>query len=340
MPAHAELDAERFATLPESLHYRGEPNEWVRVTRPGLKVRYRRGYVAPKGKPAAPPAPSKDALSPRLREAMESPLQLPGLKMSVFAAPFRGSGSNASVAVVLHTDGKALKFTERDGRFDDNLELSIIAVDHQGRIKNATRQKVNMPLRPQSRNTVVTSGVRTVARIDLPAGRYQLRVGVLDEGSQTAGSVYYDLEVPDFDGGALSMSGVVLTSTLASVGPGVGLAADDELRKALPGPPAVTRQFRADEELALLAEVYDNQAATPHKVAIATTLRTDDGREVFRIADDRSSSELQGKRGGYGYTARVPLKGLAPGLYVLKVEARSTLGKGPVVAREIQIRVV
>lgn len=38
MAAYAELDADVFATLPASLHYRGEPTEWVRITRPGLRL--------------------------------------------------------------------------------------------------------------------------------------------------------------------------------------------------------------------------------------------------------------------------------------------------------------
>jgi gluconolactonase len=36
--ACVDISAEVFATLPASLHYRGEPNEWVRVTRPGQKL--------------------------------------------------------------------------------------------------------------------------------------------------------------------------------------------------------------------------------------------------------------------------------------------------------------
>jgi VWFA-related protein len=315
----------------------------VRVARPGLSVRARKSYVAPRGKaPAArPPAvPGKEPASPILREAIDSPLPLSGLRLTVFAAPFKGTAPNASVAVVLQADGRDLKFTERNGRFEDALELSIAAVDRQGKIKGGVRQKVAMPLKPQSVGVVSRSGVRVVSRLDVPPGKYQLRVAALDEGSGVAGSVYYDLEVPDFTAGPLSMSGVVLTSSLAGVGPVVGMAPDDELRKALPGPPTVAREFRSQEEVALLAEVYDNQGTTPHKVDIATTVRSDDGREVFRIADERSSSELQGARGGYGYSARVPLKGLAPGLYVLRVEAKSTLGKSPAIGRDVQIRVV
>jgi VWFA-related protein len=311
----------------------------VRVGRSGLTVRARKGYVAPRNKLAAAAPTGKDSPSPPLREAMDSPLPLSGLRLSVFAAPFKGTAPNASVAVVLKADGSGLKFVERDGRFVGNMEVSIVAVDHNGKIRNATRQKVDMPLRPQSRTVVEREGIRVVSRIEIPPGKYQLRVAALDGNSQLAGSVYYDLEVPDFVDGPLSMSGVVITSTSSGLGPVVGLAADDAMRQMLPGPPTLVRQFQPSEELGLMTEVYDNEGKTPHKVTIATTLRADDGREVFRIADERSSSEFQGARGGYGYTARVPLKGLAPGLYVLKVEARSTLGKNTTTAREVQIRV-
>ena len=68
--------------------------------------------------------------------------------------------------------------------------------------------------------------------------------------------------------------------------------------------------------------------------------RADDGRELFKHDDERASSELGGGKGGYGYTTRIPLKGLSPGLYVLKVEARSRLGKGATASREVQFRVV
>lgn len=36
--AYALRTAAPFATLPQPLHYRGEPNEWVRITRPGQRL--------------------------------------------------------------------------------------------------------------------------------------------------------------------------------------------------------------------------------------------------------------------------------------------------------------
>ena len=53
----------------------------------------------------------------------------------------------------------------------------------------------------------------------------------------------------------------------------------------------------------------------------------------------RRSEELGAKGGGYGHTARIPLKGLSPGRYVLRTEARSLLASRPTVSRELEFRV-
>jgi VWFA-related protein len=312
----------------------------VRVTKPGLEVRARKGYVAPRGGKAAQPVQAKEGTSPLLAEVLNSPLQMSGFRLTAFAAPFKGRAPNASVLLVVQTQGSDFAFKPKADRFDDSLELSVIAVDEQGgKVKGGVRHSLAMPLKPQNEALVARTGLRVTSRFDIPPGRYQLRIGALETNEKRTGSVYYDLEVPDFAAGPLSMSGVVLSSTLASATPTIAGVADDELRKALPGPPTATRVFRAGEALALLAEVYDNETKTAHIVDITASLLTDDGREVYKHADERSSSELGGGKGGYGYTTQIPLKGLAPGLYVVKVEARSRLAKGPSASRAVQIRV-
>ena len=50
---------------------------------------------------------------------------------------------------------------------------------------------------------------------------------------------------------------------------------------------------------------------------------------MFQTREERDSSELKGSAGGYGFAARIPLKDMAPGLYVLRVEAQSRLGDRP-----------
>jgi len=89
----------------------------------------------------------------------------------------------------------------------------------------------------------------------------------------------------------------------------------------------------------MFVEVYDNEASKPHKVDIVTTVSTDEGAVVAKTEEVRDSSELQGRRGGYGYATRIATKGLTPGPYVLTVSARSRLGNAPAAERRVQFTV-
>ncbi len=314
----------------------------VKVNRPGTEVRFRKGYVGPSGKPAASrPVDAADGTPAILRDLLGSPLPIPGLRLTATAAPFKGTAKTAAVRIVVLADGRDLTFTKKDGKLEGALDLAVVAIDEQtGKSRGGLHVLVTLPATGASQEQVVRNGLRVTTQVDLPPGSYQLRIGAADTASQRVGSVHYDLTVPDFSAGSLTMSGIVLTSSLAGQ-TRTALASPDELvRKTLPGPPTVSRQFRVGEELALVAEVYDNDTKTPHTVDISTTLRSDDGRVIYTHEDQRSSSELGGSTGGYGHQARIPLKDVAPGLYVLKVEARTRLGKGATASREVQFRIV
>ena len=121
------------------------------------------------------------------------------------------------------------------------------------------------------------------------------------------------------------MSGIALTA--ASGQRTSTVKPDEELKAALPAPPVAWREFPKGDELALFAEVYDNDVKTPHTVDITTTVVAEDGKTVFTAHEERQSSDLQGKPGGYGHTARFSTADFAPGTYVLTVEAKSRAGK-------------
>jgi len=184
---------------------------------------------------------------------------------------------------------------------------------------------------------VEQAGLRVFNRMELPPGRYEMRVAAHDQGGGNVGSVSYDVEVPDFYKLPFSMSGVVMTSL--ATGAMVVAKNDEEIKNLLPAPPVAARSFPQSDEIALFTEVYDNQAATPHKVDITTTLTADDGKVVYKVDEERSSTEIEGKRGGYGYSVRVPLHDIAPGSYVLGVAARSRLGNSPAAERQIPIKI-
>jgi VWFA-related protein len=304
----------------------------VRLTRPGLTVRARKAYLTPK-KVDPPKTTNNNPSTPELREALDSPLPVSGLTMHVFASPFKGAAPNASVLFGVELRG-------RDMKVDPNSKilLSYLAIDANGKVKGGNTDSLTLTnLKPESKARIEQTGLRMLNRLDLPPGKYQLRIAAQDSAGGNVGSVQYDLEVPDYAKAPFSMSGLVLTSGAGSMFPTV--KADEQLKPMLPGPPIALRSFPQNDEIALFTEVYDNAGATPHKVEIITTVTTDEGKVLYKTDETRDSTDLGGKRGGYGYTTRVPLKDLALGSYVLKVEAKSRLGNTPPVARELQFTV-
>jgi hypothetical protein len=75
-------------------------------------------------------------------------------------------------------------------------------------------------------------------------------------------------------------------------------------------------------------------------VDLEASLRSEGGQAVFQTREERDSSELAGGPGGYGFMARVPLKDVPPGLYVLRVSGKARIAEQQEVVREVIVRVV
>ena len=96
--------------------------------------------------------------------------------MRLFAAPFKGTGSNGSLFLALEIDGSSLKFVEDDGRFNEKIEVSIVAADQRARVQGGDRQEFNLRLQPATA-IVSVAQVFLLSRLELPPGRYQIHVG-------------------------------------------------------------------------------------------------------------------------------------------------------------------
>jgi VWFA-related protein len=314
-------------------------NVQIKVSKPGLTVRARRGYFAPKGKVAAPKT-AEGKGSAALREAMDSPVGSSGLTLHAFAAPLRGTAPKDAVAIALEIDGTQIPFKQAEGLFADDLEIVITATDSKGKVQDGAQDVLNLRLRPSTHEVVSKGRFRIVRKLEVPPGKYSMRVGARETNGGTLGTVFFDFEAPDFSKTPLAMSGLVLTSASAARVPTASAdPSGNQFKDVLPAPPTAAREFPHDDTLAVFAEIYDNLGRTPHRVAIDASVLSDDGTVVFSKADERNSDELKGSVGGYGYTGTIPLAGLAPGRYVLRLQAKSLIGKGEAVTREVEFRV-
>jgi VWFA-related protein len=310
----------------------------VRVKRPGLLVRGRTGYMAPlrNEKPSDPPKPSTNVSLP-VADALRSTVATNGLPMRVFAAPFKGADKNATVVMAVEVDGPQLGLIEKDGVHAGAFEVSYFSIDMRNKVYPGQTQTARLTLRPETYQQVMTSGMRMLLETSLAPGRYQMRVAAGNGGSK-AGSVVYDIDVPDFSKTPLRLSGVTLGSDATSrIGT---MNAKNGFASTIPGNVSATRDFAAGDVLGLYVEAYENlQKTTSHTVSFTAELRAEGGTAVRKVSEDRSSNELQGKRGGYGFSAQLPLKDVAAGIYVIHVEARANTADRPTVSRDIQIRV-
>jgi VWFA-related protein len=349
----------------------------VTVKRPGLKVRSRNGYLQELEYTRLRRVPEPERTP--LEAALASPLYTPGVPMRVFAAAYRKSSRDASVALAVEIDASQLDFVQKDGRYSANLEIRHLATDVNHRIYPEYRQRTTIGLDAASYERIRTTGIRIVSQFDVPKkSRYQIRVASAS-GDRT-GSVVYDLEVPDFADGAVTMSNVALT-TLTKTGvvslrpernrrttersrqcrtvlcePTVRLESTlttwrasgaggeaNLLNDVLPEPPLASREFAADETLVLFAEVYDNNDRVrrdrAYTIDIAARLHDASGQIVRLVSDQRGSRAARRPSGGHGFTLRLPLDGAPPGAYVLQVEASSSRDESHRAVRNIPVRI-
>ncbi|MEZ5292102.1 MAG: VWA domain-containing protein [Vicinamibacterales bacterium] len=308
----------------------------VRVSRPGLTVRSRKGYVAARGR--ADNDKTDGRTPPELRAAMLSPLPTAALPMALGAAVFKGPAGKGAVVISTLLGARDLDLVEKGGTFNNSLELLVSASDYRGKQFPGDGTTLNLALKPESVPRLRAGGFRVLTELDLPPGRYQLRVAAREGNTKRAGSVVYDLDVPDYSKEKLVVSGLAITSATAGLVPTA--RPKDPLAKMLPGPMTTHREFVVGDELAVFTEVYDNTNRSAHKVEIVASLRSEGGQSVFTTREERDSSELAGGPGGYGFLAKVPLTDVPPGVYVLRIEAHANIGERLEAMRESVVRVV
>jgi VWFA-related protein len=310
----------------------------VRIKRPGLQVRSRAGYVAPIGQERRPERVAGDTRLKAVADSIASPVATTGVPIRVVATPFR-SGRNASIAVAVDIDIATLGLVNKDGALSGSLELEYLATDDRGKVHPGRRHAATISLKPEALEKARSQGVRIVSSFELPHGRYQLRVAA--GGALTAGSVVYDLDVPDFGKEPLTMSGVSLTS--ASASNVTTVRALDPLGDVLAGPPTPQREFSRDDTMALFVEVYDNASRngkTQGPIELVTELRGEGGK-VIPLDDAKKDASTPTRKvsGGYGFSPVFGFEDVPPGSYVLHVEARADRDGPRVASRNIPIRV-
>jgi hypothetical protein len=264
--------------------------------------------------------------------ALVSAIAVKDVIMRAVAAPYRGTGTNATVALAIEFDISKLALVEKNGLLTGDVEVSFVATDAKGKVHPGRRYATTMSLKKEAAESAFRSGVRVLSKIELPKGKYQLRIAA--GGRTSAGSVLYDLDVPDFTDG-LHLSGVSLTSGAAA-----GLSTfrpADPVGSRLPAPVVAMRDFSHQDTVSIYVEAYNGDSRTTLPT-ITAELRTGGGAVIGTLLQQKQSSALNADASAIGLSAALPLSEVQPGVYVIHVEASSPNRK-EIVSRDVPIRV-
>ncbi|HEX5070156.1 MAG TPA: VWA domain-containing protein [Vicinamibacterales bacterium] len=233
----------------------------VKVNRPDVEVRTKSTYVAPKA--GAKPATSANA---RLAKAVSEPVPAAELPMRAALAPFAipGKARLAAVTIALGVRQPVPESAAKE-RVTVATELEVVAFTTEGDNKGTQRSTAKVVLRPGAQGD---ADYEALSRIDLPPGRYRLRLAAYHEAAGKTGTVMADVLVPDFNRDVASMSGVVVSAS-----PGRPSAPRDLFKEILPFVPTAQRAFTTSDKVTTLFDLYQNagRGVGPATVAIRIT---------------------------------------------------------------------
>ena len=300
----------------------------VKVNRSNATVRSRNGYYTDK---AAEVRAAAEV--PPLTAALAGLLPKADVGLDVTAAPFEIPMRNESAVVVVltvHQEAPA-----RAARTSERVDVQINAFTQEGAARGGSRYETTVTLRPGPAGPVE---YEVLSSLVLKPGRYQLRLSAHVGAQGKTGSVYYDIDVPDFSARPLSLSGLLLTSDPRPVSTNT-----DRIKAYVPVAPSARRVFRPADSVSAFARVY--QGGTTPLIPAQVTVTVTDAQGAVRIRRTETlAKDLFGSGpGAFGpgnrsadFGLALPLKSLTRGDYLLTVDAASGRGSA---RRDVRFKV-
>jgi hypothetical protein len=151
-----------------------------------------------------------------------------------------------------------------------------------------------------------------VSRFALKPGRYELRLGAHRLADDVWGSVYADVEVPDFAAVPLSLSGVMIETS-----PATSAAGRAELAALVPIIPTASREFQATDRVTGFLRVYQGGAGAVVPVTIGVRIVNERDERVVDATDTLAPDRFGTSSRAADYRFVVPTTSLAAGEYLL-----------------------
>lgn len=275
----------------------------VRVSRPGVIVRTRNGYET-----AKPEVARRLAESP-LGAALAGVLPRSDLPLRLSAVPVPLPNRRESAVAIAVAVLQPIR--EGGERHVEKVDLQVSAFNVEGKPFGSKRFRADVTLRAGATGL---AEYEVLSRLDLRPGRYQLRIAANVGSLSTGGSLYYDVDVPDFLSAPVALSGLIL-----SADPGPVVAPADALKSILPIVPTSRRTFLATDRVTVFTRVHQSAKGPIAPVRLRLILRNASNVQVAEQGHDVDLSHFSTARFA-DVVLDVPIARLLPGQYLLTVE--------------------
>jgi VWFA-related protein len=277
----------------------------VRVGRPDVEVRARKGYYAGG-------VPSRSGETRATVDAIETALQSP---YDLGAVPVRAAAyvfgnvnpTTFSVLLAVEADLRAFQLKENGGVLTDVLDLRLLVTDLAAADTKRYERTVEMNLQSRVPRVETSAWYPLSQPFELAPGRYQARVVIRDRNSGRLGSLTHDFDVPVRKG--MSLSSLIVTDTVEMPAPGAE------------GPPRpvliVRRLLTAGATLYYQYSVFDAGRTSngETRVKAGHIVRRANGTVVKEL----KPTPLVSASGGMSRFAGISLAGMPAGEYELVV---------------------
>jgi VWFA-related protein len=288
----------------------------VRVKRTDVKLEYRSGYYAPRDFAHS----TKDDREQQLQDQLLADLSATDLSAYVSSAYFRLADNRYYVPISVVVPGYQVPITRNSDKNHASIDVLGLVRDEQGRPVGRIRGTVR--LAPDQAGGLARKTIQYQTGLEIPPGRYHVKVIVRENQNGTLGSYETDLVVPNLARDAVKLSSIVVGTQMEA---GVKRADRNPLahdgRELVPN---VTHVISGAQHLYFYYELYDpahaSGAGSAAPIKVMTNLAFFRGRvRAFETPLVEATALTAADRKTTVFQFDVPAASLPPGLYTCQV---------------------
>jgi VWFA-related protein len=158
---------------------------------PGLALKARRGYYAPKHLASA-----DEQAKEEISQALFSREEIHDIPVDMHTQFFKSSGTEARLVIVSRVDVRKLRFRKADGRNADEVEIVSGLFDRNGNYLQGVSKTLKMRLLEGTLESKLNAGISVRSDFKVAPGTYVIRLVVRDAEGQMMAAQNGAVEIP------------------------------------------------------------------------------------------------------------------------------------------------